>query len=461
MEYVHPSRPRPPLPDDPFLVVGLARSGVAAAIALKGLGKAVHGVDAGHPDTARELDAAGIGYSLGTDGTELLEGISTVVKSPGVPEAAPVIAAAAAAGVQVVGELELGWRMLDAPFVAITGTNGKTTTTEMAAHLFRSADRPVAAAGNVGQPVTGLATAGLAEGTTVVCECSSFQLEDSIEFAPECAVYLNLAPDHLDRHTSMEAYSAAKLKIFENQVEGDVAIINAGPEGPGIDVAGGDAARLFFRAGDGLEERYDADLRDGMICVDGEPLMPESDLKVLGRHNVANAMAAALAAISMGLGREQVAAGLASFQGVAHRLEAVGEIEGVTWVNDSKATNVEAATVALGSFEEGVHLILGGSLKGESFDGLLEPVARCCKAVYLIGEATGELTAALSPATARGVRMLSCGDLDMAVLAARQAAEAGDVVLLSPACASFDQFENYEQRGDEFRSLVKELDGLS
>jgi UDP-N-acetylmuramoylalanine--D-glutamate ligase len=278
----------------------------------------------------------------------------------------------------VVGELgSVG--ACSTPLVAITGTNGKTTTTGWQPTCSAPADRPVAAAGNVGQPVTGLATAGLAEGTTVVCECSSFQLEDSIEFAPECAVYLNLAPDHLDRHTGMEAYAAAKLKIFENQVEGDVAIINAGPEGPGTDAAVGDAARLFFRAGDGLGERYDADLRDGMIFVDGEPLMPESDLKVLGRHNVANAMAAALAAISMGLGREQVAAGLASFQGVAHRLEAVGEIEGVTWVNDSKATNVEAATVGLGSFEEGVHLILGGSLKGESFDGLLEPVARCCK----------------------------------------------------------------------------------
>jgi len=460
VEYVHSSRPRPPLPDDPFLVVGLARSGVAAAKALKGLGKAVSGVDAGSPAGASELDASGISYSLGVDGVDLLEGVSTVVKSPGVPAAAPVIVAAREAGIEVVGELELGWRMVDAPFLAITGTNGKTTTTEMAAHLFRSADRPVEATGNVGNPVTALASAELEEDTTVVCECSSFQLEDSVSFAPECSVYLNLAPDHLDRHGNMDAYAAAKSKVFANQGEGDVAIINAGPEGPGIDNIGGSASRLFFRAEDGLDERYDAELRDGMIYVDGEALVEAAELRVLGGHNVANAMAASLAALSMGLTRAQVAAGLISFEGVAHRLEVVAAIEGVTYVNDSKATNVEATRVALGSFDGGVHLILGGSLKGESFDGLVEPVGKACKAVYLIGEATDEIATALAPVARDGVRLLSCGDLDMALLACRQASGPGDTVLLSPACASYDQYADYEERGNEFKSLVRELDGL-
>ena len=417
-------------------------------------------MDAGQPESVRELDRAGIDYSLDSDGVDLLEGVSTLVKSPGVPASAPVVASAEAAGKEVVGELELGWRMLDAPFIAITGTNGKTTTTEMAAHLFRSAGHPVAAAGNVGHPVTGLASGGLTQGTTVVCECSSFQLEDSRKFAPECSVYLNLAPDHLDRHATMDAYAAAKLKVFENQVEGDVAIINAGPEGPDPESVGGRASRLFFRAEEGLAERYDADLRDGMICVEGEPLIAESGLRIIGRHNVANAMAAALAALSMGLSREQVASGLASFEGVAHRLESVIEIDGVRYVNDSKATNVEATNVALGSFDHGVHLILGGSLKAESFDGLLEPVSRCCEAVYLIGEAASSIATALLPAAESGVKMLCCGDLDLAVLAAHQASGSGDVVLLSPACASFDQFDDYEMRGDEFKSLVRELDDL-
>ena len=227
MVSVHSSKVRPPLPPGPFLVVGLARSGVAAAIALKAHGQAVHGVDSGVPDSLGELDSAGIGYDLGTDGLEQLEGIGTLVKSPGVPAEAPVVTAARENGTPVIGELELGWRLVEARYMAVTGTNGKTTTTEMAAHIFRSAGRPVEAAGNVGNPLTALALAPVEDGTTVVCECSSFQLEDTVDFSPEVAIHLNLAPDHLDRHGDFESYGQAKLRIFRNQVAGDVAVLNA------------------------------------------------------------------------------------------------------------------------------------------------------------------------------------------------------------------------------------------
>lgn len=457
MEVVHSSKVRPPLPQGPFLVVGLARSGVAAAKALKAHGQKVSGVDAGSPQGLEELDSNGIAYELGTDGLNLLDGVGTVVKSPGVPAEAPVISEARERGITVIGEMELGWLLVEARYLAVTGTNGKTTTTEMAAHIFRSAGRPVAAAGNVGNPLSALSIGGLEVGTTVVCECSSFQLEDTLSFSPEVAVYLNLAPDHLDRHGDFGSYAEAKLAIFRNQVEGDVAVLNAGdPELARLDPPG-DAAVVRFQAAEG-QTGYELTLRDGSIWVDGETLIDVSELQILGNHNIANAMAAAAGALSLGLPAESVASGLRSFGGVAHRLEPIAEISGVRYINDSKATNVEATRTALSSFESGVHLILGGSLKGESFEPLLPMVRERCRAVYLIGEAAAELRVALAPATDDGVEIEESGDLPSAVAAASAAALIGETVLLSPACASFGEFRDYEDRGDRFRDLVGGLD---
>ena len=455
MEYVRSSKARPPLPPGPFLVVGLARSGVAAARALKAHGQAVFGVDSGEPEGLGLLRESGIDFETSVAGTDRLEGVATVIKSPGVPESAEVIAEASRRGLPVIGELELGWRMFGAPVVAITGTNGKTTTTELTAHLLRSAGRPVSAAGNVGHPVCEVAMEAAAghEVGTVVCECSSFQLEDSVEFSPEVAVFLNLGPDHLDRHGTMDSHRDAKLKIFANQVEGDVAVLNA--DDP--QVAGSETAASTIGFSTAGAPGAELSLEDETIMVDGEPLIEVGEMQIIGRHNVANAMAGAASAIALGLSPDEVAAGLRSFPPVPHRYEPVAEIEGVAFINDSKATNVDATVAALESSDRTLHLILGGSRKGEPFDELVAPVAEKCRGIYLIGETADEIGKALEPSGVEIVRY--CEDLEAAVSEAAGAAVPGEAVLLSPACASFDQFRNYEDRGEAFRRFVGELDG--
>jgi UDP-N-acetylmuramoylalanine--D-glutamate ligase len=449
-----PRKLRPPPPEGPFLVVGLARSGCAVARLLAGRGEAVRGVDSGLPKEAERLSEAGVEVFLDTDGLALLEGTRTVVKSPGVPRGAPVIAAALERGIDVVGELELAWRALPNRFLAVTGTNGKTTTVELLGHVYRSAGEPVAVAGNVGTPLSELV--GVVEAdATVICEASSFQLEDTSYFAPECAVFLNLAPDHLDRHHDLGSYLAAKLRIFANQGNDDVAVYNADdPELAGVDL-GGCARRVAFCTGAAPD--CEVAVAAGTIFHDGEPLLDVEELGLLGEHNVANAMAAAAAALSMGIDREAVREGLRSFAGVPHRLEPIAEIGGVSFVNDSKATNVASAVVGVRSFESGVHLILGGSDKGESFAPLLDPVREHCAACYLIGATADRLAEELAAVAASGVEVHRCEDLEDAVRHAAAAARPGEVVLLSPACASFDSFENFERRGERFGEIVAGL----
>jgi len=449
-----PRKPRPPLPKGPFLVVGLARSGQAAARLLAGRGEAVRGVDLSHPAGAAGLGPEGVEVVLDTDGLAQLEGVRTVVKSPGVPREAPVIAAALEREIEVIGELELAWRAIPNRFLTITGTNGKTTTAELTGHLFRTAGEPVAVAGNVGTPLSSLA-GELDPGATVVCEASSFQLEDTSHFAPECAVFLNLAPDHLDRHADLESYLAAKLRVFANQGNDDVAVYNADePALAGVDL-GGCGRRVAFCHGAAPE--CEVSLSDGTLFYDGEPLLAISELGLFGEHNVANAMAAASAALTMGLDRDAVREGLRSFAGVPHRLEMVREIDGVSFVNDSKATNVASATVGLSAFEGRVHAILGGSEKDELFAPLVEPLREHCVACYLIGASADRLAVELASVIADGVELHRCTDLEDAVRRAAAAARPGEVVLLSPACASFDQFENFEARGERFRQIVEAL----
>ncbi len=447
-------KPRPPLPEGPFLVVGLARSGQAAARMLAARGEIVRGVDSGFPEAAAGLEGVGVEVFLDTDGLAQLEGTRTVVKSPGVPREAPVIAAALTRGIEVVGELELAWRALPNRFLAVTGTNGKTTTVELLGHVYRGAGEPVAVAGNVGTALAEL-VGEVEPDATVVCECSSFQLEDTTHFAPECAVFLNLAPDHLDRHADLEAYLAAKLRVFANQGNDDVAVYNADdPFTEGIDL-GGCARRVAFCHGAGPD--CEVALAESAIFYDGEPLIEAAELGLFGEHNVANAMAAAAAALSMGIDRDAVREGLRTFAGVAHRLEPVAEIGGVRFVNDSKATNVASAAVGLRAFEGGVHAILGGSEKGEPFAPLLDPVRERCSACYLVGASADRLAAELSSAASAGVELHRCTDLEDAVHRAAAAAKSGQTVLLSPACASFDAFENFERRGERFREIVGEL----
>ncbi|MGI8558020.1 MAG: UDP-N-acetylmuramoyl-L-alanine--D-glutamate ligase [Solirubrobacteraceae bacterium] len=436
---------RPALPRGPFLVAGLARSGAAAARALTERGEEVIGVDSGSP-AAQEFEFE---HHLDTDGVGLVARARTLIKSPGVPGEAPVLRAARAGGLAILGELELAWRLLGAAheWIAVTGTNGKTTTVELIGAIHREAALPVAVAGNVGRPLSAL-SGKLSADATIVCEASSFQLEDTLEFAPEAAVLLNVAADHLDRHGTLAAYRAAKLEIFARQGNHDVAVA---PESERRDDLGGCARRVWFGSGP------EAELSDraGQLWWCEEPLVAHGDIRLRGAHNRLNAMAAAAACLARGVDPEAVRAGLRSFAGVSHRLEEVAVHDGVLFVNDSKATNVASTLVALRAFEaprRGIHLILGGQGKGQDFTPLREVVARSCSAVYVVGEDAPRLVSALDGAS---VAVRQSGDLARAVQDARSAAQPGEVVLLSPACASLDQWEDFEARGDAFRQLTR------
>ena len=435
-------KPRPPLPGGPYLVVGLGRSGQAAAVALRARGEEVIGVDAGAPDVGR-LREAGVEVHLGTPGSDLVARARTLVKSPGVPADEPRISATRQAGAAIIGALELAWRLIPNQFVSITSTNGKTTTTELISNVQREAGQPVEVAGNVGKAVASLVGA-VSDEATVVCECSSFQLEDTEAFSPEAAVLLNLAEDHLDRHGTFDAYVAAKLQAFARQGNHDLAVFPCGIE---VEHLGGCARRLCFGAGPEAEVSD----REGWLWWGDEALLAVEDLSLRGPHNRLNAMAAAAVCLARGVDPDGVRAGLRTFPGVPHRLEEVAERGGVLWVNDSKATNVASTLVALASFQRPLHLILGGRGKGGGYQALREPVAARCRAVYLVGEEAEAIAAALE-----GVQVpLQCsGDLERAVAAARAAAGPGEVVLLSPAATSFDQYPDFEARGEHFRALV-------
>jgi UDP-N-acetylmuramoylalanine--D-glutamate ligase len=452
------TKPRPPLPDGPFLVVGLARSGAAIASVLAGRGETVLGVDSGSPEEAAGLEEAGVEVSLGVDGTRQLDRARTLVKSPGVPQDAPVVEAARERGLEVTGELELAWRLIPNPFCAVTGTNGKTTTSELIGHLYRTAGRPVVVAGNVGTPLASLVGA-VDPDATVVCEASSFQLEDTTYFSPECGVFINLAPDHLDRHGTLEDYLAAKLRIFANQGNDDFAVYNGQTEELRGRDLGGCARLVRFCPAEEAAADPDCELsmRDGVIFAADEALIRADELQLLGAHNIENAMAAAGAALASALPRDAVAEGLRSFRGVRHRLERVRDRGGVLFVNDSKATNVASALAGIRAFEGGVRLIAGGRPKRESFQPLAAAVAKRCVACYLIGEAAERMGPELAPAAEAGVEISMSGTLEPAVEAAAAEAKPGEVVLLSPACASFDAFRDFEERGDRFRELVEAL----
>jgi len=415
------------------VVTGLARSGQAAALLLAERGEKVIGVDSGNPDDAERLREAGVEVHLDGDLDGLPDGAGCVVKSPGVPREAEPVRRALTLGIPVIGELELAWRLVPNRFVAVTGTNGKTTVTELLGHVWRTAGEPVAVAGNVGTPLSSLVS-DLDPSATVVCEASSFQLEDTSAFAPECALLLNATPDHLDRHGTFEHYLASKLRVFACQSEGDSAIVDrSDPAIAGLDLPGAAAEIDVSTANLGFTP---------------------NGAWMTGPHSVTNTRFAVAAALAMGIDGADIARGIESFPGVPHRLERVAEIGGVAYMNDSKATNVAAAVAALESFEGGVHALMGGSLKGADFTPLAEPVAERCAAVYLTGPAAEPIATALEPA---GVAIHLCGGLPEALAKAAGVAAPGDTVLLAPACASFDAYRDYEARGDHFRELVRSM----
>jgi UDP-N-acetylmuramoylalanine--D-glutamate ligase len=381
-------------------------------------------------DADRSVDASGLDAetTLGAWDDALLDGVGLVVTSPGVPDGAPPIAAAHAHGVDVISEIELGARLLPNALVGVTGTNGKTTTTALLGAILGEAGWRVEVAGNIGRPLTSL-VGTVDEDAWVVCELSSFQLERVETLRPRVAVLTNLEPDHLDRHGSFDAYAAAKLRVFERQRPDDVAVVPRS-----FRAVPGEARRVEFAADDELP---------------AEPL-------IRGVHNRENAAAATAAARCMGVPDDAIARGLTTFPGVEHRIEEIATVDGVLYVNDSKATNAAAAIRGVSAFAgRRKHVILGGRGKAEPYDGLalaFEPGDRA----YLVGEASGEIAVALE---AHGIRYSVSETLDKGIEEAAAAASAGDVVLLSPACASFDQFTSFEHRGEEFRRLVQNLSG--
>jgi len=389
------------------------------------------------------------------------DGFALVVASPGIAPGRPLLASAGRLGVPVISELELAYQVSPAPFVAITGTNGKTTTTALTAHLLRAGGVLGEAAGNIGRPALGVACSIGAAGV-IVAECSSFQLALTLEFHPKVAVLLNITPDHLDWHGSMDAYAADKARVFENQVPGDMAIVDIDDAGaavwaPVLEERGLHVVRVSAAGGG------DARLETGVLVVDvggGDvALVGTDELRIRGLHNVSNALAASAVALALGVDAEAVRTGLRTFAAIEHRLEPVGEVGGVEYVNDSKATNPDAVFKALTAFgERPLIVLLGGRNKGNDFG----PLASACKGpsrlVVAYGESRHELAQALVGA---GTEHVVAETMAEALEIASAAAVEGDVVLLSPACASFDEFSDYEERGRVFAEAVAALEERS
>ena len=438
-------------------VIGLGKSGVAATRLLAREQVRVYASDASdHPYAAEALEALaglrGVEVEIGHHNLARIQHAAGVVVSPGVPPDAAPLAAAREAGVPIVSELDLGCRALSGvTVIAVTGTNGKTTTTALLAHLLRSAGVPAEAVGNIGRPVSDLALS-VPHPKVLAVEVSSFQLHDSPHFAPDIGVLTNLAPDHLDRYRSVADYYGDKALLFRNAARGNAWVVN-GDDGAVLDmvrrVAG---VKLQFSLQGKADAWYDA--AAGALILGLEALLPRTELALLGNHNVANALAAALAARQAGVLPADLAAGLRTFRALPHRLEPVREADGVLWINDSKATNIASTVVAVEAMTRPFVLLLGGRHKGEPYTRLGPLLRERCRLVIAYGEA--------GPLVARDlegqVPLARGGPTFADVLArARASARSGDVVLLSPACSSYDQFRNYEERGATFRHFAEGL----
>jgi len=411
------------------LVVGLGKSGAAAARLLKARGAQVIAADDDDVRFEGELRRV-VPESLG--------GVDLVVVSPGVPLSLPIFAEARAHKVEVIGEVELASRFIGEPLIGITGTNGKSTTTALCGHLLATAGLRVFTGGNLGNALSNRVLGGERLDATV-CELSSYQLESIGSLRCAAATVLNVTPDHLDRYPSLDAYAAAKQRIFENQRAGDTAAINQA-----------DARVRAMKTNPGVH-REGFDPR-GPLRIEGTELtLRVATLR--GAHNRENAFAACLLARPLGVGFETLQKGLDSYPGLPHRLEPVRVLAGVEWINDSKATNVDSVEKSLSAFERNVHIIMGGRGKGAPYAPLRELMPGRVKTILTIGEDAPTIASELS-----GVAEIeACGVLATAVSRARERARTGDVVLLSPACASYDQFRNFEDRGDQFKALVREL----
>ena len=446
---------------DAILIIGAARSGVASAEYLLSIGKQIVISDMNTKlaeDVETQLGHASVSYVWGKQPDVAALQPELIVMSPGVPLSIPPVVKARELGIPVISEPELAFRYSDVPFVAITGTNGKTTTTTLTAFLLEKEGRKVVAGGNIGLPLISQCPK-MSANDIVVAEMSSFQLESVDSFCPKVAVVMNLTPDHLDRHKTMEAYAAAKANIFKNQGPEEYLLLNKDDAIVAAMAAGAKSHVYYFSQQEILDEGIW--LEDGNLVYrldkNGVPqvLIPAADIGIVGSHNWQNAMAASLAALLMGQQPEIIAERLRVFKGVAHRMEPVATIDGVLYVNDSKGTNPDSTEKALGSYgERPIVLIAGGRNKGSDMAVLVPLMRAHCRGVVLVGEATGDFIDAFERT---GYTAYVCADsFEDAVAKAREMAQSGDVVLLSPACASWDMFDNFEQRGDLFKELVKD-----
>jgi len=443
------------------LVVGLARTGVATALFCAARGARVTATDSlaagGLAEAAAKLGAAGITVELGGHRRESFVAADLIVPSPGVPFDQPDLIAARRNGVAVWSEIELAWRFLRGRLLAITGSNGKTTTTALTGHILKTAGLPVLVGGNIGTPLISLVEDSRDDNISVV-EVSSFQLEAIVAFRPDVSVYLNLTPDHIDRHGSLEAYAAAKARIFENQQREDAAVMNLDDSESARYAPSRPRVYWFSRK---KEVARGAFVRgDDIVFCDGDAearLAARAEIPLRGQHNLENVLAAATAGCLVGAAPRAIAEGVRTFPGVEHRLQFVAEIGGVQFYNDSKATNVDATEKALEAFPGNLLVILGGKDKGSDYAPLRPLLAQRARRAYLIGAAADKIAAQIAGA----VPLEQCGTLDRALRAAFETARPGDVVLLAPACASFDQFQNFEHRGRVFVDLVRQLAPLS
>jgi UDP-N-acetylmuramoylalanine--D-glutamate ligase len=439
------------------LVVGLGRSGVASALFLKAHGARVTVTDSKSQEQLREEIPAlldqGIAVETGGHGERTFQNQDLIVVSPGVPVDAPPLVQARALGETVIGEVELAAQFLPGPVVAITGSNGKTTTTTLVGEILQKSGLETLVGGNIGTPAISL-TAKAAEDTAIVLEVSSFQLETIHSFRPKIAVVLNVTPDHLDRHRTFQAYVDAKARVFENQQAADFAVLNA-DDPTCVELGSRPRAQVFWFSRK-REVELGSFVEKGQIVFRREgvrEIMPVPEVPLKGAHNIENVLAAICAAALMGCEAEKIRAAVREFHAVEHRLEWVARVRGVDYYNDSKATNVDATIKALESFPANIHLILGGKDKGSDYTVLNQLLRQRVKAVYTIGAAAEKIQSHIQGAT----NIIPAGTMESAVKQAANSAQPGDVILLAPACASFDQFNNYEHRGKVFKELVLAL----
>jgi UDP-N-acetylmuramoylalanine--D-glutamate ligase len=435
-------------------MVGMAKSGVASVELLVKHGAEVCATDlqAAAPEVTHELDELRVPFHL--QSPEVFERADLIVLSPGVPADLEALEAARSRGATVIGEIELASYFLEGPVLGITGSNGKTTTTALAGHILRESGIAAQVGGNIGTPVTAMVALSKTDQWNVL-ELSSFQLETICRFRARIAVALNVTPDHLDRHHTFEQYAAAKGRLFETQQAGDSAVLNADDPVCVRYAALTKGTPMWFSSTHLVSPGVS--LQGGEVWFDGARLMAASEIPIRGLHNVENTMAAAAACRLAGANIDQIVSAVRTFHAVEHRLEFVRNVSGVDFYNDSKATNVDATLKALDAFPGGLWVILGGKDKGSDYTLLRKPLSEKARAAMLIGAAASKIRGQIEGA----VPLMDSKTLDVAVRDAYAAAKPGDTVLLAPACASFDQFDNYEHRGRVFKSLVAQLEPKS